>query len=60
MLTNFIEEFDISSFVDFYLCKGHSKKSDKDYYCICLKIDEDYFPLKFLTEKQYNNLRKEV
>lgn len=59
MLTNFIEEFDISSFVDFYLCKGKSKKSGKFYYCICLKIDEEYFPLKFLTEKQYDNLRKE-
>lgn len=56
---NFIEEFDISSFVDFSLCKGKSKKNDKFYYCICLKIDDTYFPIKFLTDKQYNDLRKE-
>lgn len=60
MLTNFIEEYDISSFVDFFLCKGKSKKNGNEYYCFCLKIDEDYFPLKFLTEKQYDKLRKEV
>ncbi len=59
MLTNFIEEFDITSFVDFFLCKGKSKKSGNFYYCICLKIDDTYFPIKFLTDKQYNDLRKE-
>lgn len=59
MLTNFIEEFDISSFVDFYLCKGQSKKNANFYYCICLKIDDAYFPIKFLTQNQYDYLRKE-
>ena len=55
---NFLEEYNLSSYVDFFLCKGHSKKSNKDYYCICLKIDDCYYPIKFLTENQFENLRK--
>lgn len=60
MITSFIEELSISSFVDFILCKGKSKKNGKNYYCICLKIDDTYFPIKFVTEKQYYDIRKEV
>lgn len=56
---NFLEEYNLSSYADFYLCKGHSKKTDKDYYCICLKIDYAYFPIKFLNQTQYESLRKE-
>lgn len=59
MLTSFIEELDISSFVDFFLCKGKSKKNGKLYHCICLKIDDTYFPIKFITDKQYEDIRKE-
>ena len=42
---NFLEESNVSIYVDILLCKGHSKKSDKDYFCICLKIDDCYFPI---------------
>lgn len=60
MVSRFIDEVNISQYVDFAICKGHSKKKDKDYYVICLKIDDEYFPIKFLTEKQFNSLRKEI
>lgn len=56
---NFIEETNISEFVEFVLCYGHSIKKDKDYFVLCVKIDNSYFPIKFLTLKQYNELRKE-
>lgn len=57
---NFTEETNISSYIDFVLCKGHSKKNDKDYFVLCFKIDNFYYPIKFLTYKQYDELRKEL
>ena len=56
---NFDETFDISSMVDFYLVSGTSK-SNKKYYCICLVIDELYYPIKFINETQFNSLKGEI
>lgn len=56
---NFDETFDISSMIDFYLVSGTSK-SDKKYYCICLVIDDLYYPIKFINEKQFNSLKGEI
>lgn len=56
----FVEETNISSYVDFVLCKGNSKKNGKPYFVLCVKIDNLYYPIKFLTSKQYDDVRKEL
>lgn len=57
---NFDEKFDVSSMIDFYLCSGISKKNNKKYYCLCLVIDDLYYPVKFLTESQFNSLKGDI
>lgn len=46
----------ISKYIDFTLEKGHSKKNDKDYYCICIKIQDKTFPIAFMNKDAYDLL----
>lgn len=47
-------EKNISKYVDFYLVKGVSKKNNKEYYCISMKINDKLIPLAFLTQTTYD------
>ena len=50
----------ISKFVDFTLIKGHSRKTDKDYYAICIKLDDKEFPIAFISSQTYELLSSKL
>lgn len=43
--------------VGFKLGKGHSTKTDKDYWYLDIYFTEKWYKRVFLTEKQYNHLQ---
>ena len=52
------ELFNVNKFLDFVVVELFSKKTNKKYYAIALKIDNEYYVIKFLTETQKNAIIK--
>ena len=46
----------ISKYVDFLLVKDVSRKTNKEYYCIAIKLDDKTFPLCFISQATYELL----
>lgn len=47
----------ISKYCEFILDSKVSKKTNKTYYCITLRIKDSEFPLLFISEKKYNEMK---
>lgn len=47
----------ISKYCEFLLEKKHSDKKNTDYYCVTLRIKDFDFPIIFLNEKKYNEIK---
>ena len=51
-----MEEHNISKYVDFYVVKKTSKKTNNDYYALVLRLfEKDYF-ISFINESRYNDI----
>lgn len=50
----------ISKYVDFYLVENVSKKTNKTYYAIVMRVKDQDILLTFLTANQYNNLKNSL
>lgn len=47
----------ISKYVDFVLVEKVSKKNNKPYYAIVLRIKDNDYVLQFLSKDRYENLK---
>jgi hypothetical protein len=52
------ELLNINNLVDFVVIQLVSKKTNKTYYAIALKLNNQYYILKFLTESQKSDILK--
>ena len=52
------ELLNINNLLDFCVIELKSKKTGKKYYALALKINYEYYVIKFLTETQKNAIIK--
>lgn len=41
---------------DLVVRKGFSTKKNQDYYCIGIKLNDNFLLLNFITKKQYDDI----